>query len=306
VLYAAEAHEPLTGTIWSESRVRDSIAAIVRDADAAFDPDAFWPVHEWDAWRAALPLKNLYAGAAGVALGLDALRRRGHAESALDLAAVARRALEAFVREPDYIADGVMPAQRRSSLFFGEAGILLVAHRLAPSPELEHTLLTLVEENLGNDANELMWGVAGTLLVARELGSAAAEAASVAALQASRDPDGFWTQHIDARPARYIGPAHGLVGNVAALGEPGTAGALLAETALVEDGRANWPRSRGQRPTSASSGATARPASSRTRRRSSTPSSCSRAQSSSGRPARSATRRGRGSATAWPATATRS
>jgi hypothetical protein len=37
----------------------------------------------------AAELKNLYVGAAGVIWALDAVRRRGHAETSLDLAAAA-------------------------------------------------------------------------------------------------------------------------------------------------------------------------------------------------------------------------
>ena len=125
--------------------------AIAADADAAYDPDELWPAHEWDGWQAALPLKNLYAGAAGVAWGLDALRRRGLVETALDPADVARRALAAFRREPDFIAGETLPAQKHSSLFCGETGPVLVAWLLGPSGELADDLLELVRRNIGNE-----------------------------------------------------------------------------------------------------------------------------------------------------------
>src|SRR4029079_18905480 len=77
------------------------------------------------------------------------------------------RALEEFRREPDFIAGETLPEQRRSSLFCGETGPLLVAWLTAPSSGLEDDLFELVSANLGNETNELMWGVPGTLLVAR-------------------------------------------------------------------------------------------------------------------------------------------
>ena len=83
--------EPLTDEPWDEARVRDAIAAIVADADAAFSQAGLWPAHEWDGYKAALPLKNLYVGAAGVVWALAELRERGQAESALDLPDVAVR-----------------------------------------------------------------------------------------------------------------------------------------------------------------------------------------------------------------------
>ena len=87
VLYRPEAFEPLTDTPWDEASVRDAIRRIVADVDAAYDADALWPADEWDGWQAATPMKNLYVGAAGVIHALDVLRRRGLAETRLDLAA---------------------------------------------------------------------------------------------------------------------------------------------------------------------------------------------------------------------------
>jgi hypothetical protein len=248
VLYAAELHQPLTDTPWNEPHVRDAIRAIVAEADAAYDSETLWPAHEWDGWQAALPLKNLYVGAAGVAWALDVLRHRGHAETVLDPAEVARRALDAFRHEPDFMAGETLPAQKQSGLLCGESGLLIVAWLLAPSDELADGLLELVRQNVGNEANELMWGVPGTLLVARAMLERtgddrwrAAVAESVEALSAERDDEGLWTQRLYGRTFRILGPAHGLVGNVAALGDPGRAGEVLARAAIVESGRANWP-----------------------------------------------------------------
>jgi hypothetical protein len=248
MLYPAEAHARLTDTEWDESRVREAIRAIVADADATYDADALWPAHEWDGWQAALPMKNLYVGAAGVAWALDRLRGRDDAETVLDPADVARRALEAFRREPDFMTGEASLPQRQSALLVGETGIALVAWRLAPSDELADALLALVRANVDNPANEIMWGLPGTLLAARALfegtrddrwRDAVHESESV--LRAARDDDGLWTQELYGRRSRGLGPPHGLVGNVAALGETGNAADVLARTAVVEGGRANWP-----------------------------------------------------------------
>ena len=253
MLYAAELHQPLTETPWNENHVRDAIRAIAADADAAYDPDELWPAHEWDGWQAALPLKNLYVGAAGVAWGLDALRRRGLVETALDPADVARRALGAFRREPDFIAGETLPAQKHSSLFCGETGPVLVAWLLSPSGELADDLFELVRRNIGNETNELMWGVPGTLLVARAMLDRtgeerwrAAVTESAVALSAERDDEGLWTQTLHGNTARILGPIHGFVGNVAALEDTHGAADVLARTAVVEDGRANWPPTDGR------------------------------------------------------------
>jgi hypothetical protein len=97
MLYQPERYEPLAGE-WDEERARAGIRAIVADADAAFGGAALWPAAEWDSWRTPTPLKTLYVGAAGVIWRLDALARRGHAESQIDLAAAAEGTVEEWRR----------------------------------------------------------------------------------------------------------------------------------------------------------------------------------------------------------------
>src|SRR4029078_2261358 len=74
MLYEPTELDALTPEPWVPARVEDAIAAIVADADAAFDPTALWPAHEWDAQEKTLPLTGLYPGAAGVIWALDELR----------------------------------------------------------------------------------------------------------------------------------------------------------------------------------------------------------------------------------------
>ncbi len=137
MLYESAQFEPLTDEPWDPARVEDAIATIVTDADAAFDLTALWPAHEWEGWEEPLPLKTLYVGAAGVIWALDALRRRGHAETSLDLAAAALRTLELKRTAPDFTAD---EHYHPASLLCGETGPLLVAFRLASDPALADDL----------------------------------------------------------------------------------------------------------------------------------------------------------------------
>jgi len=257
MLYRPEAFEPLTDEPWSEERVRTGIAGIVADADEHFDPERLWPANEWDAWNSTPPLKDLYCGAGGVVLALDVLRRRGPAETAIDLGAAAQRTLELWRAEPDLSGGAIeLPSPSASSLLGGETGLLLVAWRLDPSAELADLLLERIRENVDNEADELMWGSPGTLLAARLMGGWTAEERweeawreSAAALLERRGADGLWTQRLHGSEFRGLGPVHGLVGNVHALVqgddprerlERETA-AILAREAIVEDGLATWP-----------------------------------------------------------------
>jgi hypothetical protein len=224
MLFRPEAFEALTETTWDEQRMRAGIRRIVADVDATFDPDELWPADKWDGWQAVLPLKNLYVGAAGVIHSLDVLRRRGLAEPQVDLAAAAARTLEAFRAEPDLIAGEILPSPPEAALLTGETGILVVAWRLSPSNDLEEALLARVRQNVDNEADELMWGSPGTLLVARamlewtgrnEWRDACDETAD--GLWSRRDAGGFWTQSLYGVTARRLNPPHGLVGNALAL-----------------------------------------------------------------------------------------
>jgi lanthionine synthetase-like protein len=255
VLYTPAEFEPLTGEPWDDERVRAAIRAIVADAEAAFDPDGLWPANEWDAWGSTPPLKDLYCGAGGVIWALDALGRRGHAETGIDLAAAAERTLQLNREAPDLGAtDEIeLPPERASSLFGGEAGLLLVAWRLDSRPEWADLLLTRVRENRDNVFEELMWGSPGTLLVARAMHEWTAEERwleawreSAGALLARRQEDGLWHQRLyGSEPRPLLGPIHGLVGNVLALLPEhdlrAETAAVLAREAVVEDGLATWP-----------------------------------------------------------------
>jgi len=262
VLYRPEDFEPLTEEPWHAERIRAGIREIVADTDVSFrGPKLLWRADEWDRWRATSPLKTLYCGSAGVVWALDELRRRGHAETALDLRDVALRTLERQRSRPDWGTKALsalpLPQPRESSLLCGEVGVLLAAYRLAPSDDLADTLLEHVRANASNEVWELMWGSPGTLVAARLMHDWSGEARwraawddSARALLDARDPDGMWTQWLYGYTDRVLGPVHGFVGNVLALSQRLDARALdvleraanevLVRYAIVEGGLANW------------------------------------------------------------------
>ena len=154
LLYRPEDFEPLTEDSWDAERVREAVRAIVANSEAAFDPDDLWPTDERDLAYSEPPVKDLYTGAAGVAFALDALRRRGYADVGIDLAGATLRALELWQHAPDYADYAAKPTTSDSSLLCGEAGVLMVAFRLAPSDELADRLFARVRENVHNEAND--------------------------------------------------------------------------------------------------------------------------------------------------------
>jgi lantibiotic modifying enzyme len=256
MLYQPEGYEPLAGE-WNEERARAGIRAIVADADAAFGGESLWPANDWDSWQTPTPLKSLYVGAAGVIWGLDALARRGYAEPQIDLAAAAESTVEAWRREPDFMADVELPSRKESGLLSGGAGILLVAWLLTGRSELADELYERVRENEDSEAEDVMWGTPGTIVAARMMLDATGDErwreacdAGAETLWSRRDAESFWTQRLYGEEYRGLSTAHGLVGNVQALRplldperraqlERDT-NALLERAAFRENRLANW------------------------------------------------------------------
>ena len=234
MLFTPESHEPLIDEPWSAETARAAIAAIVADAEGAFDDG--WPMHplDEDDDLSGLRLRTVYLGGAGVVDALSRLARRGFVELRRDYVPYLEESLDA---EPDF------PGEERS-LWMGETGIRLVLQRLAPSDANLERLAELIAANAEDERCELMWGSPGTILAGRELGLDVT--ASVEWLRARREADGLWTQRLYGQSRRFLGPAHGFAGCALALGDADVSD-TLRRFAVEEDGLANWPPLAGTR-----------------------------------------------------------
>ncbi|MBV9943101.1 MAG: LanC-like protein [Solirubrobacterales bacterium] len=254
-LFDPTGHEPLVGLDWDESHARDAIAAICGDAEAAFDRRRLWPLHPLDdepGTPADGIMRGLYCGAAGMLHGLLRLVDAGVWESSLDGGAIAERLHDDAVRSPDEPGAG-------GSLLAGTSGILLVAHRLAPSAANADAIAGAIAANVERPSNELLLGAPGTMLAARAMHERTGERrfcdlwrASARTLLARQDSDGLWTQDLYGDRMRYLGAAHGFAGNVLALHSaaewlddaPAVEARAIATaraTALMRGALANWP-----------------------------------------------------------------
>ena len=259
MLFDPPSHERLTERPWGEPRVRGAIAAIAADAEAAFDELSLWPAHPEDEKVGRLPrLASLYLGASGVIWALHELERVGAAELRRDWAPVAESLAKNYLSRPDFegLVEGPVP-----SLWMGEAGILLVAHTLAPAAWQEERLLEAVRANAANPSWELMWGSPGTMLAAQFMARRTGADVWREAWHESADllwaewRDDLWLQDLYGSRVHILGPAHGFAGNVLALAggdllEPTRrtelerrAVAAAARYANRSDGLAQWPMS---------------------------------------------------------------
>ncbi len=232
MLFTPEAHEVLADAHWSAEKARTAIAAIVDDAESAFDDG--WPMHPVDVGPnddPATRFRTMYLGGAGVVAALHRLAQQGFAEPRRDYVPYLERSLEA---PPDFPED-----DSERSLWMGETGIRLVLQRLAPSKANLARLSELIAANERDERCELMFGSPGTILVGRELGLDVT--ASVEWLRGQRDEDGLWVQRLFAQTSRCIGPAHGFAGCALALGDDaGEVSETLQPFAIEENGIVNW------------------------------------------------------------------
>jgi hypothetical protein len=251
VLFDPPSHEPPVKTPWSESRARAAIAAIVVDAENAFDEEALWPAHPLDDEVTSAETLTLYLGVSGVIWALDELERRGAAEL--------RRSWTqtAAALHGRYVGENL--GNPAPSLFVGESGILLVAHRLAPEAWQEERLMACIRANVANPFWELMWGSPGTMLAAQVMYERTGDERWAAAWRESADRlwqewrDELWLQDLYGKPGQILGPIHGFVGNVHVLarGElldeqrrselERRAVAVATDYAQRDEGLAQWP-----------------------------------------------------------------
>jgi hypothetical protein len=266
VLFTPARHEPLADRRFSEAAAREAIVRIAARAERELDAaDGRWPRDPADALsEGAGPESGLYCGAAGVVWALDELAAQGFlAPESVDGALV--EALEAglLAGRDDFAltSDGV---------WSGVAGVLAVAERCRPDASRRDRLAELAHASLLSPALEPMQGHPGHMLLAAQLHARTGEERWAAFWSAGaerllgewRHDDELrawlWTQQLGGHEARYVGAAHGLVGNVHVLRRGGTllpagqrdeverrAVQTLARLAVVEDGRANWPTGAG-------------------------------------------------------------
>ena len=256
--------------------------------------------------------------------GLGRLAEAGLHAPTLDGAAIVDGLHEAALASPDEEGAG-------ASLLVGSSGILLVAHRLAPSAATADALADAIAANVEHPSNELLLGAPGTMLAARAMHARTGEErfaelwrASARTLLARQEPDGLWTQDMygsTAAPHRRRRTASPATCSRSAARPSGSTtpapsrrgpsprrARSRSSTATWRTGRRS-PRDRGPARRRGCSGATAPPGSSRRSpgsRPATTPTArCwPRAASSSGASGRR--RATPASATAPPATASRS
>lgn len=256
MLFTPTRHEQLTEERFSEASARAAIARIAaRAADALNPADGRWPLDPEDALDdEARSESSLYCGAAGIYWALGELADAGY-----DVPEVVDRdrveALEARLVERPDDPNGI------GGVWGGIPGVLAVAEHRWPDAERRDRLAGFARESLTSPTLEVMNGHPGHMELAAQLHARTSEPrwaeiwrAGAARLLAEWTHDEeldawLWTQQLGGNQRRWLGAAHGLVGNVHPLlrfpdvrNDVGTRTvATMSRLAVVEDGLANWP-----------------------------------------------------------------
>ncbi len=271
-LYEPERHERLIATPWSEDRARAAIEAIVADTNQSFTVQGLWPIHPFDLSPERPPdsIKFMYHGAAGVIWALHYLDETGAAALQRDYLPTVRQLIGRIRDDMDKY-----PEMRKymvgelASYMLGEAGILLLQWKLAPSEDVARQLYDHLEARIG-DPRGVAWGSAGAMLVALFMYERTDDARWKELYLRSFEP--LWEQWTYADEARCylwssslygvtemrIGALHGFAANAYVmlrgrrLLEPARAAEMLRRihetvhaTALIEGPHANWPNNVG-------------------------------------------------------------
>jgi hypothetical protein len=222
MLFDPTRHEPLRTAPWSEARARAAIERIVRDTEARFSAEKFWPPHPKDS-DSSEPSYTLYFGACGVIWALRYLHAAGAIDRTRDYAPHLGTILE---RNRAWLASF---GTEYASYLMGETSILLLKQWFEPDASTLESLEQLIAGNLDHPTRELMWGSPGTLLAALFLHEWTGETRWAdlyrettrklrsQLLWSDKHQCHYWTQDMYRRTSTYIDAVHGFAGTASAL-----------------------------------------------------------------------------------------
>jgi hypothetical protein len=215
-------HSALARTDWDPDDARAAIAEIVADAEAAFDPETYWPSHPQEDGLPA-GMAGLYFGAAGVLWAMDFLKREGAASHGIEIPRLLPGLLNRLRFQFAGFAQMSSVDPNQPSLLMGDPPVLLMMIRAGDEGAADD-LFRRMEAGAQLPVLELMWGAAGAMIACRFAAELTGEArwrgpfeTMAARLQADLEQtaDGpIWTQHLYGHVRRFLGPVHGFAGNV--------------------------------------------------------------------------------------------
>ncbi len=249
MIYDSTRHVPVINQEWSRDEALEVCNKFYDFLCNGRQENGLWVADKDE--EAEIPFnKRVYFGAAGTVWGLNQLATLLNRKLPFDMKEISAEIYRKYLEEPD--TKSVVP-----SALLGEAGILELCHKFAPTAKITERLRTVIESNISNPTNEALWGCPGTMLVALRVGEFQLYKASADYLfdQWTQLPEGYWVwqQDLYGKTVKLIGAGHGFYGNI----QPLLAGfqhleteqknlllQRIIQTTLVsatrENGLANW------------------------------------------------------------------
>jgi len=258
VLFDPTRHYSLLQLDWNPNTAQQAITQIAHETIAQLNATPLLFGHPMDDQMFG---SDLYFGKAGVLWVINYLQTVGAIDSTFDVT----DHLDATLSQNRQRYLEVSPYPEQSSYLFGELPLLLLQYKLCPSEDKAVQILQSIHKNNTQPIRELMWGIAGSMLVAYFMHQWTKESKwqeifkSQATLLLQEwqpvDEAGYlWTIDLYGSQRQWLGPVHGFASNLTPLiigrslqtnedfqDIAAKAMVTLVKTATTEDGKANWP-----------------------------------------------------------------
>ena len=220
-LFHQRRHYEAPAVRWNKRTVMATIKMVADEVIAQAESGEKWKKHRID--EGGQPKADFYFGRAGSLWAIDYLQRSGALKSRFDISAY----LEPLLAENRKYRKRLVHSEN-SSYFFGEMPILLMQYRLHATKEKADEITAAIEENNTQPVRELMWGMAGSMLVALFMFEWTAEKRwatlyrrqvklMLADWEKVKDVGYLWNIDLYGKKNYLLGPVHGFSGNALAL-----------------------------------------------------------------------------------------
>jgi len=220
-LFGKRRHYEPPSVRWNKSEVKKTISTIVKDVITMAESGDRWPRHKWD--DGGQPKSDFYLGKGGALWAVDYLQRRGAIKSKFDVGAH----LEPLILENRKLRHK-HPHPENASYLFGEMPLLLMKYRCKSDAETADQIAKAIQENDDQPVRELMWGLAGSMLVALFMYDWTQESRweklyrkqakkMIAASEKVKGAGYLWNVDLYGGNAFLLGAVHGFSGNAFSL-----------------------------------------------------------------------------------------
>lgn len=220
-LFSKRRHYEAPKVRWNKTVVKKTIRTIANDVIKMAESGDKWPKHKSDDSPVT---SGFYFGKGGSLWAVDYLQRRGAIKSKFDISSH----IEPLIADNRNFRSKHHAHPENSSYLFGEMPLLLMKYRCNPDAETADEIATAIQENDHQPVRELMWGLAGSMLVALFMHEWTQEPRweklyrkqakkMLADLEKIKGTGYMWNIDLYGKKAFLLGAVHGFSGNAFSL-----------------------------------------------------------------------------------------